>query len=234
MGEFKSEYDQFWFLYQKEIRAGESELIFRPFYSSYREEKSAYRFQTVLYPIYYSEETKYWKVWTFLFFFTGTSALHEDVGEDSDVLTPLLFWGWGDTAREKYFGFFPLAGKLRNKIGYSELSFFLFPIYTNWKYKDYEATSILWPFFLYASSETREEFRIFPLYSKKVHRGKYERYSILWPFFQWGSTFQDKKEPVHYKLFFSIFWIQRFRNRKYEVQRIFNPSTFRFSIRLRI
>ncbi len=98
-------------------------------------------------------------------FFTGTSALHEDVGEDSDVLTPLLFWGWGDTAREKYFGFFPLAGKLRNKIGYSELSIFLFPIYTKWKYKDYEATSILWPFFLYASSETREEFRIFPLYS---------------------------------------------------------------------
>ncbi|EMO78449.1 hypothetical protein LEP1GSC127_0862 [Leptospira kirschneri str. 200801925] len=68
MGEFKSEYDQFWFLYQKEIRAGESEVIFRPLYSSYREEKSAYRFQTVLYPIYYSEETKYWKVWTFLFF----------------------------------------------------------------------------------------------------------------------------------------------------------------------
>ncbi|EMO78424.1 hypothetical protein LEP1GSC127_0863 [Leptospira kirschneri str. 200801925] len=43
------------------------------------------------------------------------------------------------------------------------------------------------------------------MYSKKVHRGKYERYSILWPFFQWGSTFQDKKEPVHYKLFFPFF-----------------------------
>ncbi|EKS06518.1 hypothetical protein [Leptospira santarosai] len=205
IGEFKSEYDQFWFLYQKEIRAGESEMIFRPFYSSYKEEKSAYRFQTVLYPIYYSEETKYWKVWSFLFLFSGTSMLHEDVGEDSDVLTPLLFWGWGDTAREKYFGFFPFAGKLKNKIGYSELSFFLFPFYTNWKYKDYEATSVLWPLFLYASSETREEFRIFPLYSKKVHRGKYERFSVLWPIFQWGTTFQDKREPVHYKIFFPLF-----------------------------
>ncbi|WP_167881145.1 hypothetical protein [Leptospira gomenensis] len=205
IGEFKSEYDQFWFLYQKELRPGESEIILRPFYSSYREEKSAYQFRTVLYPIYYSEETKYWKVWTFLFFISGTSALHEDTGEDSDVLTPLLFWGSGDTNRENYFGFFPLAGKLRNKIAYSELSFYLFPLYTNWKHKDYEAHAVLWPFFLYGSSETREEFRIFPLFSRKVHRGKYERYSLLWPFFQWGTTFQDKREPVHYKLFFPFY-----------------------------
>lgn len=205
IGEFKSEYDQFWFLYQKEIRAGESELIFRPFYSSYKEEKSAYRFQTVLYPVYYSEETKYWKVWTFLFFITGTSQLHEDTGEDSDVLSPLLFWGSGDTAREKYFGFFPFLGRMRNKVSYSELSFALFPLYSNWKYKDYEATGILWPIFLYGSSETREEFRIFPLFSKKIHRGKYERYSFLWPFFQWGTTYQDKKEPVRYAIFFPFF-----------------------------
>ncbi|MBM9578768.1 hypothetical protein JWG45_16605 [Leptospira sp. 201903070] len=208
IGEFKSEYDQFWFLYQKEIRAGESEIIFRPFYSSYKEEKSAYRFQTFLYPIYYSEETKYWKVWTFLFFITGTSQLHEDTGEDSDVLTPLLFWGSGDTEREKYFGFFPLLGRMRNKIAYSEISFALFPLYSNWKHKDYEATAVLWPLFLYGSSETREEFRIFPLYSKKIHRGKYERYSFLWPIFQWGTTFQDKREPVHYTIFFPFFGIK--------------------------
>ncbi|XDD51742.1 hypothetical protein AB3N59_08485 [Leptospira sp. WS92.C1] len=208
VGEFKSEYDQFWFLYQKEFRQGESELIFRPFYSSYREQKSAYRFQTILYPIYYSEETQHWKVWTFLFFFTGTTTLHEDTGEDSDILTPLFFWGSGDTAREKYIGFFPFIGSMRNKLAYSELSFFLFPLYSNWKYKDYEATAFAWPFFLFGSSETRDELRIFPLFSKKVHRGKYERYSFLWPFFQWGTTFQDKREPVHYALFFPFFGIK--------------------------
>lgn len=202
---YPAEYSQFWFLYQKEKRLGEEEQIYRPFFSYYKETKSNYQYRTFLLPIFYSEQTDYWKVWSFLFFATGTEAFHDDQGWDEDTLSPLLIWGKGDSARESYFGFFPIYGRLRSKLAYSELNFALFPIYTNWKYKTYNAHSVLWPIFLYGSSDVRSEFRLFPIFSRKVHKGKYERYSILWPFFQWGETFQDKREPVSYWMFWPLY-----------------------------
>lgn len=202
---YPSEYSQFWFLYQNEKRLGEEEQIYRPFFSYYRETKSNYKYRTFLFPIFYSEQTDYWKVWSFLFFATGTETFHDDQGWDEDTLSPLLIWGKGDTARESYFGFFPFYGRLRSKLSYSELNFTLFPIYTNWKYKTYNAHSVLWPIFLYGSSDVRSEFRLFPFFSRKVHKGKYERYSLLWPFFQWGETFQDKREPASYWMFWPFY-----------------------------
>ncbi|PJZ68408.1 hypothetical protein CH373_16045 [Leptospira perolatii] len=202
---FPSEYSQFWFLYESEKRQGEEEKIFRPFFSFYRESKSNYTFRTLLFPLYYSEETNYWRVQSVLFFATGTDTYHEDQGWENDTLSPLLIWGSGDSARENYFGFFPFYGRLRNKLSYSELNFTLFPIYAGWKYKTYSAHSVLWPIFLYGSSNLRSEFRLFPFFSKKVHKGKYERYSVLWPFFQWGETLQDKREPVSYWMFWPFY-----------------------------
>ncbi|WCL50948.1 hypothetical protein [Leptospira sp. GIMC2001] len=204
-GDLASDYDQFWFLYESETRPGQNYKMFRPFYSRFSEYETAYLQQTILFPVYYREETNYWYTWSVLFFFTGTSIQHPDTSEDEDFISPLFFWGGGETEKEKYWGFFPFYGQVRNKLAWSEINFYAFPIYANWQRKEYKAHTILWPFVMWGGSDVREEFRIFPFYSKKEHVGKYYQYTILWPFFQWGQKYMDKVEPIEYGVFFPFY-----------------------------
>lgn len=204
-GDLPSDYWQFWFLYESEKRSGQDYRIIRPFYSIYTEHETAYKQQTVLFPLYFKEETNYWSTWTVFFFFTGTTLLHEDTGQDEDTLTPLFFWGAGDNETERYWGFFPLYGTLKGKLSYQEVNFVLFPIYSSWSRNNYQARSILWPFVMWGGSDVRDDIRILPFYSKKEHKDKYYQYTVLWPFFQWGRKFMDKREPVSYGMIFPFY-----------------------------
>lgn len=202
----QGKYEQFWFLYEKETRGNQNLLTFRPFFYSFQDNTTSYRANAYLFPVYYREETNYWYTWTSLFLFTGTGFKHAEGEEESDaILAPLFFWGSGDGPKDQYFSFFPLAGSIRNKISYSRIRFFLFPLYSDWEYKTYKAHSIVWPLVMWGGSESRSEFRIFPFFSRKIHTGKYERYSLLWPFFQWGEEKLNKKEPTNYKIFFPFY-----------------------------
>jgi len=206
-----SNYYQFWFLYEQESRGAQSSFYIRPFYGSFQDATTALRFKTVLSPIYYREETNHWYTWSSLFFFTGSGIKHEEGDNDEDIfLSPLFFWGKGDTPKENYISIYPLFGQMKNKLSYQEVKYYLFPlllfpVYSEWKYKTYEAKAILWPLSMRGKSETRDELRIFPFYSHKEHLGKYKRYSIFWPFFQWGEERLDKKEPMTYKMFFPFY-----------------------------
>ncbi|WP_108973848.1 hypothetical protein [Leptospira ryugenii] len=206
-----SDYFQFWFLYESEKRGAQNGFWIRPLYGSWQDPSTAYRFKTILSPIFFKEETNHWYSWSSLFFFTGTGFKHEEGDDEEDIfLSPIFFWGKGDTPKEEYISIYPFYGTMRNKISYQKIRFFgypllLFPLYSEWSYKTYEAKSILWPLTLSGKSETRDEFRIFPFYSHKEHLGKYKRYSILWPFFQWGEDRMDKREPTQYKVFFPFY-----------------------------
>lgn len=204
-GEFSSNYWQFWFLYEREYRPGQKEVIFRPFYSSYYDKVNRHQYDTSFYPFYYKESTYHWKKWSFLFLFNGDSVVHPDTGQDEDVSIPFFQWGKGDTERERYRSYFPLFGTVKSKLGYNEISFVLFPLYANWRYKDFQAYSILWPLTLYGSSKVRKEYRFLPFFSHKSHIGKYSHNSILWPFIQWGVDNLDKKEPTSYTFFFLLY-----------------------------
>jgi len=203
-GIYPAEYSQFWFLYEKENRVGQEEIFLRPFYSSYREKASEHRYKTSLFPLYYSQSTNYWSKWSFLFLFGNETMHHEDIGKDSDyAITPLLQWGRGSTSKDEYTAFFPIYGTIKSKLSWSEIHFFLFPLYTEWNHKEFEAKSILWPLLLYGKSDIRQEYRALPFFSHKSHIGKFEHNSLLWPFISWGRDNLDKKEPSSY----SFVWL---------------------------
>lgn len=205
-GEYPADYWQFWVFYEKEWRKGQNERILRPFYSTYHDDLRAHTYKTSLYPIYYSERTSHWDRWTFLFIFSHDSTLHDDTGDDSDlVLSPLFQWGRGETDKDRYVAFFPFYGKMKSKLSWGEVNFFLFPLYVDWSHKEFKARSFLWPFFVWGSSDIRSEYRFFPFYSKKAHIAKFEHYTVLWPFIQWGRDFMDKKEPTSYSFFFPFY-----------------------------
>lgn len=205
-GEYPSDYWQFWFLYETETRVGQKEKIFRPFYSRYKETISNHQYTTSFYPLYYKQETSHWYKWTFLFIIEKDNMKHPDTGDDNDlVLTPLFQWGSGETEKDKYTAFFPFYGKMKSKLSWGEINFFLFPVYTDWQHKEFKAKSILYPLILWGNSDIRSELRIFPFYSKKTHTGKFEHYSVLWPFVQWGRDYMDKKEPFTYSFVFPFY-----------------------------
>ena len=200
------DYWQFVFLFDTSSAAGQREYHFHPFYGQYTNYEKAYDYHYFLYPIFQLHGTNYWRRWTWFNLFSGDDFYHKDTGRDSDLLiAPLISVGKGDEGEEDYFGVFPIYGKIKDLFGYDEISYFLFPIYSGWSYKDYKAHSLLWPLTVYGKSKTRTKHRILPLYSYNKKENKYKRASFLWPLFQWGSEGLDKKEPRHYFLSFPLF-----------------------------
>lgn len=205
-GETPARYWQYWMFYEEWESADQKESIVRflgvPLYSKYENREKAYAETSVVYPLFVYSHTNYWARWNVLDVFMGEEMYHEDTGIDSDTWAFLFGWGSGDTDKEEYVAFFPFYGHVKDKIAQSEITF-IFP-YIGWRYKDYQAHSILW-LWMWGSSPTRDDLRIFPFYSQKIHKGKYEHYSILWPFVQWGSDGLDQKDPRHFFLFFPFF-----------------------------
>ncbi|MBL8019812.1 MAG: hypothetical protein JNM27_09120 [Leptospirales bacterium] len=205
-GELDRSYYQLLFLFDRTTSTGQSEWMLHPFASRYQNSERSYTYTTVLYPTFYLHGTYRWSRWTLLYLFSGEEFYHEDAGDDEDVfLTPILYWGKGDTTRERYFSLFPLYGHIHNKLSYSDIHYVLFPLYASWSHREYEAKGVLWPVVMWGGSPTRSDFRIFPFFSRKVHEGKYERYTVLWPFFQWSREGLDKKEPRSVFLFFPFY-----------------------------
>ncbi len=205
-GETHREYWQFGPFFSQTTAPGQREMIFHPLYSRYEDYERGYNFSTVLYPVYYNHGTHHWKKWSLLYIFSGDSLYHEDKKEDTDLLlSPLFYWGRGDTEKERYFSVFPFYGRIKDKFAHAEISYVMFPLYSSWTYGRYTAHGILWPLVMWGSSPTRSDLRIFPFYSHKIHRGKYDRRTVLWPFIQWGQEDLDKKEPRGYFLFWPIY-----------------------------
>jgi hypothetical protein len=200
-------YFEFLFLYDSSYSVEQKDIHVHPFYSSYYNNENAYYFKSFLYPIYYYHGTNYWKTWTFLYFFNGEERYNrKEKSEGEFVLTPLFYWGYGNTEKDQFFSFFPFYGTIKDKLAWEEIHFVLFPLYTSWKYKNYQAYSILWPILMWGGDGyNRSDFRFFPLYSSKVHKGKYNHKTFLWPFFQWGWDDLDKKDPRSFFMFFPFY-----------------------------
>lgn len=200
-------YYEFLFLYDHTKSIEQSDYHLHPFYSSYYNQEKAYYFRTFFYPLYYYHGTNYWKTWTFLYLFNGDEKYNRtEKSEGEFMLTPLFYWGYGNNDKETFFSFFPIYGKIKDKLAWEEIQFFLFPLYVSWQYKNYRAHSILWPLIMWGGDGyKRKDFRFLPFYSSKVHEGKYNHKTFLWPFFQWGSDDLDKKDPRSFFMFFPFY-----------------------------
>ena len=203
------EYWQFMFFYDSYSAPGQDEFTLRlplPFYGRYKNTEKGYTFQHSLYPIFYSHGTNYWNKWTFLYFFTGDDYYHTDTGKDTDFnFGHILFWGRGDTEKERYFGIWPLYGSWKDKLAQNEVNFVLWPVYMSWRTFEYQATGIIWPLIMWGDSPVRNDLRIFPFYSHKIYEGKYDKRTVLWPFVQWGEEDLNKRDPRHNYLFWPFY-----------------------------
>ncbi len=173
--------------------AGSSMVAVRPFFSRETTPTNApdLRVETdVAWPLGISsrrDDHFYWRA--LLFYGMGVDDAPDSPGDPSRFrLFPLFFTG--HTLRgEDYAAVFPLGGTIRNFLVFSEVSFFLFPIYAEGRTAGVEFRSVLWPFYLTRHGEHVDQLRVWPFYGEAEHRGKRitttNRF-VLWPL--WTET----------------------------------------------
>ncbi|WP_038057969.1 hypothetical protein [Thermodesulfobacterium hydrogeniphilum] len=99
---------------------------------------------------------------------------------------------------QTYGGFFPFYGKLKNRLGAKEITFFLWPVYSKAQYEKYTSENFFWPFIrIIKPNEPKSKeyngFKIWPIYGHFKER-LMERTFILWPFYI------KEKDPFSQKL----------------------------------
>ncbi|QER42273.1 hypothetical protein F1847_05780 [Thermodesulfobacterium sp. TA1] len=119
----------------------------------------------------------------------------------------------GKTAsNETYGGFFPLYGKIKNRFGAEEITFFLWPLYSRTQYEEYTAYNILWPFIRKISANQKKDqvlyqgFKVWPFYGRFKEKEE-ERKFILWPFYI-KETFRSAEGDFSEKLISFPFYIK--------------------------
>ncbi len=123
----------------------------------------------------------------------------------------LIFWGQ-TSQNETYGGFFPFYGKFKNRFGKREITFILWPFYTEIKYfEDYSAKNYLWPFIRILKEDKKNDiqysgFKIWPFYGH-FKEGEKERRFILWPFYI-QESFKSSEGDFSEKLFIFPFYMK--------------------------
>jgi hypothetical protein len=114
-----------------------------------------------------------------------------------------VFWGQTDGG-ERYGGFFPIAGHLKERFGRDSIAFYLWPLYSRIEDEEEITWRILWPFFSVMGGEA-EGLYIWPLWGRKIRAGEYSRGFVLWPFYNYIDQYLDTDNPVRKRFYIPFY-----------------------------
>lgn len=130
-----------------------------------------------------------------------TSTSPERREENSSIVT--AFWGQTDEG-ERYGGVFPFAGRLKDRFGRDEITFYLWPLYSRIE-DDGEITErIVWPFFSLTRGEA-EGLYIWPLWGRRERVGEYARGFVLWPLYTYMDEDLGTDDPVSKRYYLPLY-----------------------------
>jgi len=138
----------------------------------------------------------------------------------SSILT--AFWGETDTG-ERYGGFFPLTGHLKERFGRDEITFHLWPLYSQIKNEGEVTWRILWPF-ISVTRGAAEGVYLWPLWGHKVRKGEYSRGFFMWPFYAYFDEDMDTDTPVQKRYYLPFY--ASIRSPQTTVDMVFTPFLF--------
>jgi hypothetical protein len=131
---------------------------------------------------------------------------------------------WGETDRgERYGGFFPLTGHLKERFGRDEITFHLWPLYSQIKKEGETRWRILWPFISVSSGEA-EGVYVWPLWGHKVRTGEYSKGFFLWPFYVYIDEDLDTDTPLQKRYYLPFY--ASIRSPQTTVDMVFPPIFF--------
>jgi len=138
-----------------------------------------------------------------LFSYDWETGEKESTPASSHTYFPVF---WGRTAEgEGYWGVFPIYGTMRDRFGYDEIRFVLWPLYSRATVDGDRSTNILWPIFNYSRGPTLSGFKIWPLWGFREKRGEYRRSFFLWPVFIWETRYAEGRPTLEKRMVWPLY-----------------------------
>ena len=151
-----------------------------------------------LYPLFNYQRTEDSRSWDIFRLIRFRRDLNKDSSvERSSTFFPLYFNRQNSDHPEKsYRGLLPIAGSVRNKLGYDRISWTLFPFYSKWERGEETTRATPWPFFKIRRGGGSRGFHLWPLYGRMERPGDYRKRFWLWPFIYHHRIHMDREVPT--------------------------------------
>lgn len=157
----------------------------RPLFSRIEHPDRRRSLTEVIWPVGMFKDLGTDRSWRFLPFYGNDFDIADPVSRRRFSLFPLL-WAGRDTQGEKYFGLFPLGGRIHEILGQDTVDFALFPLYLRSTQKEKQSTSILWPLYSRTTGDEQSGFRVFPFYGVSRNDSRWVKRFVMWPI--WTSV----------------------------------------------
>jgi hypothetical protein len=123
--------------------------------------------------------------------------------KDAKVIIP-----FGGEKNTSFFALFPLYGHFSNFLGRERIRFYLWPLLSTSRRKEFDSINICWPFLGMSRGPHAIGWRVWPLFTYGKRDEESLRISYLWPLGHYKRTLQadEKAEGYHFFLpFFGTF-----------------------------
>ena len=169
---------------------------FRPFYVRIATGDSVKT--DILYPLFYLRRYPESYRWSILQLVNGrVEAGSVDTGAPKERkfdVWPFYFSLETANPSDSYHALLPIVGTVKYRLGYSRLSWVLFPLYLESTRKGTDTTYTPWPFVRVMRGE-RNGFAVWPLFGEAKGPGPANQFYILWPFIWKNVTEPDPNAP---------------------------------------
>ena len=179
--------------YQKPGEPGETWSGFRPIYVRATDANHQITKAAVVLPLYIYRADSESYHWNFLLLITGSGrkagssqTAHESPGTFD--IWPIWFSRDTGSPETSYRALFPIAGTIKERLGYERLSWVIWPLYFRTESKGATTVSTPWPILRFTSG-TEHGFTLWPLFGRVEKPGVWERQFYLWPLI-WNNTRQ--------------------------------------------
>ncbi len=123
----------------------------------------------------------------------------------------LYFRGQADGG-ERYWGVFPLYGRLVGRFGRDRIRFYLWPLYSDVSDEGAYTWNFLWPVLSRTRGGGKKAFRVWPFWGYKEEEGVSRADFVLWPFFTKKVRNLDTDNPEREYFLFPLY--RRVRSKK--------------------
>ncbi len=181
-------------LFKKTSPDGVAIKGFRPLYLQMVEGSRETRY--LLYPFFKWQREDDYRFFTFfeLVNFSRQTNPGQAPSRSFDIWPVYFSRDTGDPATT-YRALFPVGGTLKNRLGFDQLRFVLFPLYADAMKSGGHTTHAPWPFlrFIHGAGETGFEF--WPLFGHRERAGDYDSRFYLWPLIYRSAKNLSEPEP---------------------------------------
>lgn len=192
-------------LFFKENTPTESFSGFRPLVYRHKNIPVQEHETALLYPIFRYQEDPVSSSWSVFNLINSTSSNLEGDPHSGFDIWPVYFSRETGDPETSYRGLFPIGGSIKNRLGYDELSWVLFPLYWESTRHGVVTRSTPWPIIKNSSGGGHEGFTFWPLFGHAEKPGEYQRAFWLWPIFFHNREKLSTPEPSEFNAVFPLY-----------------------------